>query len=320
LFEIQRKAMQIRSASEEPMITAPIALFTYNRPQHTRQTLDALRGNDLASKSDLFVFSDAPKKPESLPAVLAIRDYLKTITGFKSVTVVERTVNFGLAKSIIDGVTDVCNKYGNVIVLEDDLVTSPYFLKFMNDALAEYAEEEKIISIHGYIYPVQENLPETFFLRGADCWGWATWKRGWDLFQPDAEKLYEAVQAGGEIKTFDFEGNYSYADMLKQQIDGKVNSWAIRWYASAFLANKLTLYPGISLVQNIGNDSSGTHCGDTDAFTGKIATHPIQVGDIPIMASQEAYNIVSRYFKSLKLPLMQRVRNKIRSLRTQWSM
>lgn len=295
---------------------APIAVFAYNRLNHTRKTLEALGANDLAAESDLFVFSDAPKKPESLPSVLAVRDYLKTIAGFKSVTIIERSVNYGLAKSIIDGVTGICDQFGSVIVLEDDLVTSPHFLTYMNDALKMYEANDRVISIHGYIYPVKQNLPETFFLRGADCWGWATWKRGWDLFDPDAQKLYDALQAGGEIKTFDFEGNYGYADMLKQHIEGKVNSWAIRWYASAFLANKLTLYPGISLVQNIGNDSSGTHCGDTDAFTGNIAVQPVQVGGVSVTASQVAYEVVSCYFKSLRLPLIQRVRNKIKSLRS----
>jgi hypothetical protein len=298
---------------------APIALFTYNRPDHTKETIRALQANYLAEESDLFVFSDAPKNPESLSAVLEVRDYLRRVSGFKSVTIIERTNNYGLAKSIINGVTDICDRYGNVIVLEDDLVTSRHFLKYMNDALTQYKADERVISIHGYIYPLRKTLPETFFLRGADCWGWATWKRGWDLFEPDAQKLYEAVLAGGEIKIFDFDGNYGYANMLRQQIEGKVNSWAIRWYASAFLAGKLTLYPGISLVQNIGNDSSGTHCGNTDAFAGKIAEQPVQVGGIPVVASGLAYEAVSRYFKSLRLPLMQRVRNKIKTLRSGWA-
>jgi len=300
-------------------VVAPIVLFTYNRLDHTRQTVDALRQNDIAIASDLIVFSDAPKSPSVLSAVSAVRDYLKTISGFKSVTIIEREVNYGLAKSIIDGVTAICDQYGKAIVLEDDLVTSPHFLTYMNDALTLYEADDRVISIHGYIYPVQEALPPTFFLRGADCWGWATWKRGWDIFEPDAQKLYDAVQASGEVKTFDFEGNYDYADMLQHQIDGKIDSWAIRWYASAFLENKLTLYPGISLVQNIGNDNSGTHCGATDVFTGKLAEQPVQIGGIPIESNGLAYEAVSRYFKSLRLSLIVRVRNKISSLRRRWA-
>ncbi|WP_050463146.1 glycosyltransferase [Herbaspirillum autotrophicum] len=297
---------------------APIALFVYNRPEHTRKTIAALKKNVLADASDLIIFSDAPKTPQSDSSVQEVRAILESIEGFKSVKIIKRDKNWGLSKSIIDGVSRVCSDYGKVIALEDDLVTSPYFLKFMNDGLDYYETETRVISVHGYIYPVSENLPATFFLRGADCWGWATWKRGWDFFESDSKALYKALHAGGEIKTFDFGGNYDYAHMLKQQIEGKVNSWAIRWYASAFLANKLTLYPGVSLVQNIGNDNSGTHCGDTDVFTGKLAEQLVQVGDIPVVPSKLAYEAVSRYFKSLRLSLMARVRNKISLLRRWW--
>ncbi|MBB3212981.1 hypothetical protein FHW67_002269 [Herbaspirillum sp. Sphag1AN] len=311
-------SQQITLSEDARSRIAPIVLFTYNRLEHTRKTVDALRQNDLAIASDLIIFSDAPKSPAAVPAVSAVRDYLKTISGFKSVTIVERQVNYGLAKSIIDGVTTTCDQYGKVIVLEDDLVTSRHFLSYMNDALKLYEAEDSVISIHGYIYPVQEALPPTFFLRGADCWGWATWKRGWDLFEPDARKLYDAVQASGEVKIFDFEGNYDYAEMLQHQIEGRIDSWAIRWYASAFLGNKLTLYPGISLVQNIGNDSSGTHCGTTDVFTGKLAEQPVQVGGISIEPNKQAYDAASRYFKSLRLSLIVRIKNKILSLRRRW--
>jgi GT2 family glycosyltransferase len=300
------------------MRLAPIALFVYNRPEHTRKTIAALKKNTLASASDLIVFSDAPKTSQLDSSVQEVRAILGSIDGFKSVKIIERDKNWGLSKSIIDGVSRVCCDYGKVIVLEDDLVTSPYFLKFMNDGLDYYESEIRVISVHGYIYPARENFPRTFFLRGADCWGWATWKRGWDLFEPDPQKLYDAVHTGGEVNTFDFEGNYGYANMLKQQIDGKVNSWAIRWYASAFLANKLTLYPGVSLVNNIGNDSSGTHCGSTDVFTGEIAEQPVVVGGIPVVANRPAYEAVCRYFKSLRLSLIGRIVNKISSLRRRW--
>lgn len=297
---------------------APIALFVYNRPWHTRQTVDALLKNPLASESDLIVFSDAPRTPAQVEAVNQVREYIREISGFKSISIVERDSNFGLARSIIDGVSSILDRSGRIIVLEDDLITSPHFLKYMNDALQQYQSDDRVISVHGYIYPVADDLPETFFLRGADCWGWATWKRGWDLFEPDAKKLYDALQAGGEAKTFDFEGSYGYTKMLQQQIARKVNSWAIRWYASAFLANKLTLYPGASLVQNIGNDSSGTHCGNTDLFTGTLAENPVRVGGIPIVQSERAYKVVSRYFNSLKISFVSRVRNKLKSLFKRW--
>lgn len=291
---------------------APIALFVYDRPEHTRKTVIALLDNELAGQSDLFIFSDGAKKSASESNVLEVRRYIKTITGFKSVTIIERPANLGLAKSVIDGVTAICDRYGKIIVLEDDLITSPYFLRFMNQALSKYALDEQVISIHGYCYPVANGLPSMFFLRGADCWGWATWKRGWDLFEQDARKLYAALQAGGETKEFDFEGHYGYTEMLRQQIDGKINSWAIRWYASAFLAHKLTLYPGVSLVQNIGNDNSGTHRGDTDLFKGALATRLPSMEDIPMAPSRIGYDAFSEYFITLKPSLIKRLKMKLK--------
>jgi GT2 family glycosyltransferase len=187
------------------LMLAPITLFVYNRLNHTRQTVEALLRNELAAESEFFVFSDGPRSETDREKVLAVRSYLKTINSFKKVAVIERDKNFGLAESIIAGVTEIVNRYGRIIVLEDDMVTSPYFLKYMNDALEIYKDEEKVISIHGYIYPVRDKLPETFFLRGADCWGWATWKRGWDLFDPDGRKLLEQLQKRNLTRTFDFE-------------------------------------------------------------------------------------------------------------------
>jgi hypothetical protein len=219
-----------------------------------------LKANPLAAQSDLFVFSDGPKNADAAAGVAQVRELLKGLTGFRSVTVAERERNFGLAASIISGVTDIVSRHGAVIVLEDDLVTSPHFLRYMNDALELYRDREEVASIHGYIYPVEGALPETFFLRGADCWGWATWKRAWELFEPDGAKLLARLRDGKLTKAFDRDGSYEYTRMLEDQISGRNDSWAVRWYASAFLADRLTLYPGRSLVQNIGMDALGTHC------------------------------------------------------------
>lgn len=293
---------------------APIALFVYNRPDHARRTIDALKQNALAQDSDLFVFSDAPKNAAAERAVAEVRKYIGEVSGFKSVTLVERSTNFGLAKSVIDGVGSICNEYGTVIVLEDDLLTTPYFLQYMNDALCEYESSEEVISIHGYIYPTGYELPETFFLRGADCWGWATWKRGWDQFQPDAEKLLAALLEKKLGRAFDFGGNNDYMGMLRDQISGRVNSWAIRWYASAFLANRLTLYPGVSLVQNIGNDDSGTHSEATDQFKVELSNREPQVGGIAIEQSELAWQAVAAYFKLHRRPLWRRIGAKIKKV------
>ncbi len=283
------------------MALAPIALFVYNRPEHTQKTVEALRKNILASESDLIIFSDGYKdSPESRAGVLAVRSYLKTITGFNSVKIVERENNNGLAQSIIAGVSEVVAQFGRIIVLEDDMLSSRYFLQYMNEALNLYEADERVISIHAYIYPITEKLPETYFLRGADCWGWATWKRGWDLFEPDGQKLLQELETKKLTAEFDFAGSYPYTQMLRDQLAGKNNSWAIRWYASAFLKGKLTLYPGRALISNIGFDSSGTHCNGINKIAIKEAVEDIEikVSQIEVRESVEARRAVINFFKN----------------------
>lgn len=297
---------------------APVALFAYNRQTHLQYTVEALKNNLLAADTDVFIFSDAAKKPEVESEIGLVRNYLKSITGFKSVTIVERDKNWGLANSIIDGVTRLCQEFGHVIVLEDDIVTSPYFLKYMNDALDLYEHEEQVISVHGYMYPVLEKMPETFFLRGADCWGWATWERGWKLFEPDGAKLLCEIKARNISREFNYDGKYDLTGMLLSQVQGRIDSWAVRWYASAFLKNRLTLYPGKSLVLNIGNDSSGTHCGTTEVFSGNVVDRPLIVGGVAIEESLEGRSAVASYFHANRNSLVQRVKNRIERLWRQW--
>jgi hypothetical protein len=279
---------------------SPIALFVYNRIQHTTQTIEALRSNDLASESDLFIFSDAPKAASENEAVHTVREYVYKVDGFKSVTIIERPVNLGLANSIIDGVTSIVNKHGRVIVMEDDLVTSPLFLKYMNDALSFYESNKEVASIHGYVYPI-EGLPETFFLRGADCWGWATWSDRWKVFEPDGKKLLANLTSQGLIKRFDLNGAYAFSTMLKDQIKGLNNSWAIRWHASAFLNSQYTLYPGKSLVENIGNDGSGTHCASTNIFSTTLSNTEIRSLPTAVKEDEFVLELIESYFRSQKL-------------------
>jgi hypothetical protein len=231
---------------------APIALFVFNRLEHSRRTVDALRANEHAAQSDLFVFCDGARDAKDVSSVASVREFVRGITGFRSCTVIESEKNRGLAASIIGGVTEVLGRHPRVIVMEDDLVTSPFFLRYMNEGLDYYEADERVASIHGYVYPTLLPLPETFFLRGADCWGWATWRRGWALFNPNGSELLAGLRTLGLTREFDFDGAFQYTAMLQDQISGANNSWAIRWYASTFLANKVTLYPGRSLVINIG--------------------------------------------------------------------
>ena len=290
---------------------APVTLFTYNRLWHTRQTIEALQRNELALKSDLFVFSDGPRSEPRRKQVAEVRKYLKNIGGFRRVTVIERDHNLGLARSIIAGVTELVNNYGRVIVLEDDLATSPFFLRYMNNALEFYRDEERVISIHGYLYPLRAPLPDTFFLRGADCWGWATWKRGWDLFEPDGRKLLKELKERDLQKRFDLNGSHPYTRMLKWQARGALNSWAIRWHASAFLADKLTLYPGRSLIANIGLDASGAHCSPTDRFDIMLADKAVKIGSIPLEEHSGAIQALENYYRETRPSLLKSALSKL---------
>lgn len=276
---------------------SPIILFVYNRPNHTRCTIEALLLNSQASSSDLIIFSDAARESDNRSAVDEVRAYLETISGFNSVTIHHRPHNFGLSKSIIEGVTNVLSEYECAIILEDDMVTSTHFLSYMNESLEKFAEDERVISIHGYVFPVEQTLPEAFFLLGADCWGWATWRRGWYLFNSNGRSLLNELKNRSMNNAFDFNGSYGYTNMLENQIKGKNDSWAIRWYASAFLAGKLTLYPGRSLVHNIGNDNSGTHCTNTTLHDIKLSQTPIDLNNIEVKPSEEGRHAFEKYFQ-----------------------
>lgn len=264
----------------------PIALFTYRRLGHTQRTIEALAANHGANESDLVIYSDAARDQFAEEDVRAVRSYLGTVSGFRSLRIIEREKNLGLAQSIIRGVTEMLAESENVIVVEDDLVTAPYFLRYMNDGVRHYQDDPRVVSVHGYVYPVNCQLPETFFLRGADCWGWATWRRGWSVFNPDGTALLSELKDRKLTWQFDFDGTYGYTKMLEDQIAGANDSWAVRWYASAFLREKLTLYPGRSLVQNIGNDLSGTHCGVTTYYDVQVSQTPVKVGGIEVKPSQ----------------------------------
>jgi hypothetical protein len=279
---------------------APICLFVYNRPVHAKKTIDHLIKNDLADQSILYVFSDGPKSNDSTGNVAEVRDIIGKVNGFKEIHVIEQEHNQGLANSIINGATKIIEQYGSAIIVEDDILTPPYFLTFMNKGLQKYADNKKVASIHAYCYPVRNELPETFFIKGADCWGWATWKRAWDIFEPNGVKLLEEIKQKGLKREFNFNNTYNYYKMLKNQVKGKNDSWAVRWYASAFLANMYTLYPYPSLVHNIGFDNTGEHSGSFDKLGNAISYKKIQLKDIEITDNKTARAEFEQFFKSLK--------------------
>lgn len=288
---------------------APIALFTYNRIWHTRQTVQALMANYDSANSDLYIFSDGPKTGTDQKAVLEVREYLKSVKGFKSITFIFREQNHGLAASIIKGVGEVVSRHGKVIVLEDDMVTSPHFLRFMNDGLDLYEDHDKVACIHGYRYPIGE-VAESFFMRGADCWGWGTWDRAWNNFNEDGSFLLNQLKIRGMEKAFNHQNSFPYTKMLKDQIAGKNDSWAIRWKASAFLNDQYTLYYKESLVRNIGNDDSGTHSTTTDHFDVELASDYSGITEQEVKEDPGVAAKISSFYRSITPSLWQRVSSK----------
>lgn len=250
-------------------VHAPIILFIYNRPDHTLQTLEALAANTLAQESDLFIFADGPKENatlEQLEKIKQTRELARSKTWCKNVTVIESEKNKGLAASIISGVTEIANKYGRVIVLEDDIVTGKYFLEFMNTALEKYADEKKIWHITGWRDPVKRaEAGGSYFYPTMDCWGWATWADRWQYFKKDVS-YYQSVFTDEMKFHFNIEGSDpGMWSQIEANADGRINTWAIFWYATIFLCNGLCLAPTKSLVKNVGFDNSGVHCGTNPA-------------------------------------------------------
>ena len=275
----------------------PVALFVYNRINHTKQTVEALQKNHGACKTTLYVYSDGPKNNDDKAGVSAVRSYVKNISGFADVILIEREQNLGLANSLIKGISEVLGAKESIIVLEDDLVTSPYFLQFMKDALRYYERDERVAAIHGYTFPLKTTLPETFFMRHTGCWGWGTWRRGWDLFETDGQSLLDQLQQLQLTTSFDMNGAYPYTQMLRNQVNGSVDSWAVRWHASTFIKDKLTLYPGTSLVKNIGHDGSGAHCTNSLLYDVNLTKSRVTVSSIPVCEDQNVTKQLEAYFR-----------------------
>ncbi|WP_160714811.1 glycosyltransferase [Chitinophaga solisilvae] len=278
------------------MSLAPIALFVYNRADHAKQTITNLLKTAEAAHTDLYIFSDGPRSEKETVKVQEVRNYIHTVTGFASVTIVEQPKNIGLSRSILSGVSMVLDKHGKMIQIDDDLIVSPWCLKYFNDALDHYEHDDRVACVCGFLYPVRKPVPPAFFMRGADCAIWATWKRAWTIFEADGQKLLQEIERRKLSFKFDFHGAYPYTQMLRDQIAGKNDSWAIRWHAAAFLQNKYTLYPGQSMAHNIGMDSSGTNCGTSSDYDVEIGTSPIPVENLPVVQSPQAFRAFKDFF------------------------
>ena len=223
--------------------------------------------NELAKDSDLIIFSDAPKDGQASLAVKEVRAFISTIKGFKKITIIEREVNFGLVRSIKEGVTEIVNESGKIIVMEDDLVTHPQFLEFMNKGLEMYKLNKNIFSISGYSHfkskkVTQSNTNDTYFLKLTSTWSWATWSDRWEFYNDDTTDSSILKTNSDLVKQFNYDNSYPFYKMLKNRNDGKVKSWGIVWYWNVFKQNGLTLYPTETLIDQIGFDGTGQNSRD----------------------------------------------------------
>jgi hypothetical protein len=285
---------------------APIALFVYNRPDHTRRTLAYLQKNVLANDSRLYIFSDGAKNPGDEQKVQEVRDLAAQVTGFKSVKLIARQHNMGLANSIIDGVTQLVNEFGKVIVFEDDLLSSPFALEYFNEALTRYNDEEKAMHIGAYMFPLNDkSLPETFFYRIATSWGWATWDRAWNNFEPDVDKLIARFDSRKKHE-FSVDGTGNFWKQIMEFKAGKNNSWAIRWYASIYLKGGLALHPAHSLIHNIGHDGTGVHSNIEHMYGVSVADKPVKHFPAQVKENSKAHLAIRHFLKNRKGTLLQR--------------
>jgi hypothetical protein len=246
------------------MTKTPIALFVYNRPQHTHRMLETLSRCARLEECRPYIFCDGAKREEHAADVEAARAVVREWAGQAGAEVVERTENRGLARSIVSGVGELCEEYGRVIVVEDDLVLSPSFLDYMLQSLERYAGEPQVYQISGYMFPVEHPpQPDAFFMPLTTTWGWATWRRAWRIFDWEPNGARAMLADANVRRRFDLDGSYPYSAMLEQRLEGLNDSWGILWWWAVFKAGGLVLHPRRSLVWNGGFDGSGTHCGNT---------------------------------------------------------
>jgi hypothetical protein len=292
---------------EEIKELAPIVLFVYDRPHHTERTLNALYNNELAKESILYIFSDGPKDTSDQQAVgkiTEVREVIRKNQWAKEVKIVESTKNKGLALSIITAVSEIVKKHGNIIVLEDDIVVSSGFLKYMNNALDLYQEEERVMHISAYMYPHDQKLPESFFFEVPyPGGGWATWHRSWKYFKNDASYFYDYFEKNKKWNSFNKYGGKYLQKQLKANVLGELNTWFIKWHATMVLQNGLTLYPRQSLTNNIGFDNSGSHCSVMTKFDVNVLADKILLEQTRLEANRKAKRLIVKFYQGKYYPL-----------------
>ena len=293
-------------------MAAPIAIFAFNRPAHIARMLNSAKKNPSFSNRPIQIYCDGPKYKEQEYLIEETRQAVREHAP-PHAEIIEREENLGLARSIISGVTELCAEHGQAIVLEDDLVLSPFALDFLQRGLDRYAQEDKVMHISAYMFPAPWRPPSApFFYREATCWGWATWKRAWDHFESDAGRLLEEIDHRGLRPEFDIRNSMYFYTMLQKQRDGEIDSWAIRWYASMFLRRGLSLHPPQSFVENLGFDGTGVHCNTDDHFNVAVATAPVDAMPDQVVESEAAIQAMIAYRQPSS------VRRRVKGLLARW--
>jgi hypothetical protein len=292
---------------------APIVLFVYNRPEHTIRTVESLIKNSIAGKSTLFVFSDAANSDKDLKNVEAVRDYIRTIKSFAIINIVQREKNLGLANSVITGVNEVIQSYGKVIVLEDDMISSPYFLKYMNEVLNYFEHDDRIFSVTGYTFPIKipENYKCPVYLSPrSSSWGWGTWKNRWEKAVWEISDFQSFINDKSRVESFN-RGGDDLTRMLKNSISGKVDSWSIKWTYTHFLHNTYCVYPVKSRIKNIGADRSGIHTSKTTKFDVDLELNDVRLNGLKDL--QPDKEILFNFRKFFKRNLFDSVIQKLKN-------
>jgi hypothetical protein len=288
---------------------APIILFTYKRLDTLKTTIHFLKKNKLANKSNIYIYSDFYKTNVDKVNVMKVRKYLKEINGFNQKKIILRKKSYGLAKNIINGVSEVLKKNNKVIVLEDDIRVSKYFLDYMNQALNLYEKKKKIWHISGWNYNVKVfSTHDAYFTRTMNCWGWATWKDRWAYFNKNPNMIIKKW-SDRDIYKFNFDGSYNYFSQIERNLLKKINTWAIFWYATIFENDGLCLNPKNTLVSNIGIDNSATNTKNSnDVFVGNLSNSSFLPKKFPTKLLEDKF-----FFKIIRNKfLIMKVKNKIK--------
>ena len=282
---------------------APIVVFGFNRPEHLSRCLRSLENcSNFASHSG-FIFIDGARNENDEKSILECLKIAERFADTHGFTVISREANLGLAASVRSGINHVFENSDSIIVIEDDLLLGVGFLEFVNSALNFYQQHNQVASISGYQYPIDLEPSGGVFLRGADCWGWGTWKNRWQATNFDGENLLAQMRAKKLLKAFNLNGSINYEDMLRKYCSGEIDSWAVPWHASMFLQNRLTLFPSKTFVSNEGGDGSGTHFGLNSLYSQNLDLQTLN--EFPTVLSEtESYReSMVAFYRKINQPL-----------------